>query len=215
MSLFSNFIQIQPKEIQSSENFLRSKKSSSFFKKDRKRSISKEIQEEFLLALKAMIAKQKQLIDSQQSLSSGLLSHCPQSIQDGAEANYRIEALASSEAIHYLHEKLLEKLLFTHKNGLSETTFFLDSQLFGSSIFYGSQITISEYSTAPKIFNIHFTAHSEALSLFEAHSSDLMAAFQKGNFGFAIHRIDTSLLSEKKHLLIPKVERDLEKEEKQ
>ncbi len=79
-------------------------------------------------------------------------------------------------------------------NGISETTLTLDSPQFASSLFYGATITIQEYSTAPKAFNIHLKASPEAVSLMQIHTADLMAAFQQENSSFKLNRLEMHLL---------------------
>jgi hypothetical protein len=78
--------------------------------------------------------------------------------------------------------------------GISETTITLDSPGFAGSLFYGAEITVREYSTAPKAFNIHFSAGADAIALFNTHASDLMAAFQNDHSAFKLNRLETHLL---------------------
>lgn len=92
-----------------------------------------------------------------------------------------------------MFEKMVGVLSVMHAQGLSETTIHLDSPAFQNSIFAGAKITIREYSTAPKAFNIEFQGNPQNTALFQGSVSDLMAAFQNGNYNFKINRIDTSL----------------------
>ncbi len=131
------------------------------------------------------------------------------------EASHRIEKLDPSAQVMQLFHKLIESMTHIDQNGIQETTFFLDGEAFNSSIFQGAKITITEYSTAPKSFNIEFSADTKTLTFFETHASDLLNALQRGNFGFTVHRLDTSLTTEDEKHTHPRVERDLEKEDSQ
>jgi hypothetical protein len=71
-----------------------------------------------------------------------------------------------------------------------ETTLFLDNP---SSIFCGSRITIREFSTAPKVFNIEIASNAQTIATLDAARSDLLAAFQNGKFNFSVHRFDTEV----------------------
>ena len=178
------------------------------FPKEKKR-LSKQLKEGSLNALKELLAKQKQ--------TPALSAAGP--FQD-TSAMHQLDASSSSSLkiepsaqVMQLYSELIEALIYTNRDGIQETTFFLEGDAFSSSVFEGSKITITEYSTAPKIFNIEFAADPKALSFFEAHAADLLNALQKGNFGFEVNRLDTTLLTEDEKHAIPPVERDLEKEE--
>ncbi len=109
-----------------------------------------------------------------------------------------------SSQVGALYDKLLGAIIVTHTEGVQETTFFLDGDAFNT--FQGARITITEYSTAPKVFNIEFSSHSKAVALFESHAAELMIALQKQDLGFSVYRIDTCLETE--NYLVKKVERE-------
>ena len=75
-----------------------------------------------------------------------------------------------SSQVGALYDKLLSAIIGTHTEGVQETTFFLDGDAFNT--FQGARITITEYSTAPKVFNIEFSSHSKAVALFESHAAE-------------------------------------------
>jgi len=81
--------------------------------------------------------------------------------------------------------------------GLTETTFTLNAPQFASSVFFGAQIIIQEFSTAPKAFNIQFKGQPSAVTLFQGQVEDLIAAFQAGNYNFRVNRLETGYLTER------------------
>lgn len=100
-------------------------------------------------------------------------------------------SMVSAPGIEALFERMASEMLVMCSSGETETTLFLDSSHFASSIFFGTEITIREFSTAPKAFNIEITSTSAALAVLDAGKQGLLAAFQNGKFNFSVHRIDT------------------------
>ncbi len=98
-----------------------------------------------------------------------------------------------SAAMLEMFEKMVGILSVMTAGGISETTIHLDSAAFANSIFAGASIVIREFSTAPKAFNVEFQGNAQNTALFQANVTDLLAAFQNGNYNFKINRIDTSL----------------------
>lgn len=103
--------------------------------------------------------------------------------------------------IEALFEKMASSMMMMCSSGETETTLFLDNPHFASSIFFGSTITIREFSTAPKAFNVEITASLAATALIDAHKQELLARFHEGKFHFSLHRIDTSVHSEDRPVL--------------
>lgn len=168
------------KENQRQEN----KRPATYSKGQKKAPISEEVHEGSLEVI-------KQLIANNQSPALGAVSKIEASSQVGA-----------------LYEKMLQSIVMVHAKGDQETTFFLDGDAFNTSVFHGAKITITEYSTAPKVFNIEFSSHSKAVALFESHAAELMIALQKQDLGFSVYRIDTSLMAEDERYALKKVERE-------
>ncbi len=79
--------------------------------------------------------------------------------------------------------------------GVTKTTINLDNPKFANSVFYGAQIVISEFSTAPKAYNIQLLGNQQAVALFTNNAQELVAAFQAGNYTFKVNRIDTGYLT--------------------
>lgn len=74
--------------------------------------------------------------------------------------------------------------------GVSRTEVVLNNPSFSNSKFFGSTITIEKYATAPDSFNIRLSGSPEAVTSFNQNIPSLMNAFQNGNFGFKVARID-------------------------
>lgn len=81
--------------------------------------------------------------------------------------------------------------------GIQETSFILNGPQFASSVFFGSQIIIQEFSTAPLMFNVQLNGSQQAVSLFQKNLGDLIAAFQGGQYAFKINRLETGYLKER------------------
>jgi len=154
------------------------------------------------------------MADAEQLLSASLPGHAQTGGLLSALASahqIKIDKLDPSAQVMQLFDKMVDSLIFIDSQGIQETSFFLDGDPFTASVFSGSQITLTEYSSAPKVFNIQFAGNSAALSLFEAHAASLATALQDGNFNFSVHRIDTKILEPEKSLT-PQVESSLDKE---
>jgi hypothetical protein len=96
-----------------------------------------------------------------------------------------------------LFERMVGTMNIMTTEGITETTIDLTSEQFASSIFFGSQIIIKEFATAPNQFNIQFNTTPEGANLFQANVDDLLAAFQSGNYAFRVLRCETHILSER------------------
>lgn len=83
----------------------------------------------------------------------------------------------------------------TPGSGVTETTINLDNPKFANSVFYGTQIIITEFSTAPKAYNIQLLGNQQAITLIDNNKQELLAAFQAGNYTFKVNRIDTGHLT--------------------
>jgi len=102
--------------------------------------------------------------------------------------------------VEALFEKMAGTMLVLSSSNETETTVFLDSPQFNNSPFYGTRITIKEFSTAPKAFNIEIASSALALNAIDVHKPALLSAFAKGDFNFSIGRFDTEILQEDRPL---------------
>ncbi|MBS0620226.1 MAG: hypothetical protein JSS61_02055 [Verrucomicrobia bacterium] len=96
-----------------------------------------------------------------------------------------------------LFDRMVGVITIMSMQGVTETTFTLNAPQFASSVFFGAQIIIREYSTAPKAFNVQMKGTQQAVALFQNNTKNLMAAFEQGNYNFRIQRLDTEYLTEK------------------
>lgn len=87
-----------------------------------------------------------------------------------------------------LFEKMAASMLILYSSGDQETTLFVENR---DSIFCGTRITIKEFSTAPKIFNVHISSNPSSLHLINAHKAALLTSFEQGKFPFSVHRLET------------------------
>ncbi|MGL5263746.1 MAG: hypothetical protein ACRDAI_04105 [Candidatus Rhabdochlamydia sp.] len=95
--------------------------------------------------------------------------------------------------IEELWEKLASATLLTYNSQDQETTFILK---INAPSFSGMRVTIKEFSTAPKIFNIELAPNSSsALSLIASHVQQLLDRFKcnREEFGFSVHQITAEL----------------------
>ncbi|MCI0381458.1 MAG: hypothetical protein L0207_00165 [Chlamydiae bacterium] len=93
-----------------------------------------------------------------------------------------------------LFERMVGVMTVMNLSGITETTIHLTSPQFSNSIFYGSQIVISEFTTAPKAFNVEFKGSPQSIALIQRYSPEILATFAAGNYNFSVNRIETSLL---------------------
>ncbi|MBS0605726.1 MAG: hypothetical protein JSR57_02140 [Verrucomicrobia bacterium] len=96
-----------------------------------------------------------------------------------------------------LFERMVGVMTIMTDSKMTETVITLNAPQFASSVFYGTQIIIQEYASAPKAFNVQLNGNPEAVALFQGNADDLMAAFQYGNYNFRINRLETGYLSER------------------
>lgn len=102
--------------------------------------------------------------------------------------------------IEALFEKMAGTMLVLASSGETETTVFLDAPQFNQSPFYGTRITIKEFSTAPKAFNIEIASSILVLNAIDIHKPALLSAFAQADFNFSIGRFDTEILQEDRPL---------------
>lgn len=101
-----------------------------------------------------------------------------------------------------LFDRMVGTMSVMNLSGVTETVIDLSAEKFASSVFFGSQIIIREYSSAPLAYNIQINGSAQAVALLEKNAATLMAAFQHGNYTFRVHRLESGLLEER-----PKVKR--------
>lgn len=113
--------------------------------------------------------------------------------------------------IELIFEKMASSMIVMSSSGEVETTLFLDNP---ASIFYGTKITVREFSTAPKAFNVEITGFTPAINAIDSCKNDLLSAFQNGNFNFTVHRFETFVQSEERPVLHRKESSDSDNQER-
>lgn len=111
------------------------------------------------------------------------------------ESTTALSSVLSSIEIAELFEQMASTIIVMSSTEEQKTTLFLNSSKFSSSPFFGTRITIKEFSTAPKAFNIEIASNPAALDLLSIHKEALVAAFESGRFPFSVHRLETQLHS--------------------
>nr|NGX45819.1 hypothetical protein [Chlamydiota bacterium] len=94
-----------------------------------------------------------------------------------------------------LFDRMVGVMTVMTTSGIKETTISLNAPQFAKSVFFGSEITITEFSTAPLEFNIQLTGNAQAVNLFQGSEQELVAAFEAGKYNFKVNRIETGISS--------------------
>lgn len=106
-----------------------------------------------------------------------------------------------------LFERMVGVMTVIQETGVTETTINLNNPEQAKSPFFGSQIVIREFSSAPKQFNIEMLGTPQSTPIFTGHVNELVAAFQAGNYNFKVNRIDIGYLPEKREERVRKEQR--------
>jgi hypothetical protein len=171
--------------------------------KEKKKFPSNEIQEAVQTLLQNSLNSQKG-IDS-----APVINALPFNLHAASQES--ISPAIAAAQISELFKEMVGAMTHSMETGIQETVLTLDAPQFSKSLFYGAKITITEYSTAPKIYNIQFSASPEAVKVFQVSAAELLAAFKNGKFDFEVNRIDTELASSdlfQKEKGIPPIEKD-------
>ncbi len=115
---------------------------------------------------------------------------------DAASQSPASAATEFSQELEAIFERMASMMLVMSSAEETQTTLILDQPQFSSSPLYGTQITIREFSAAPKTFNIEIASNPNACHLLSSHAGALMAAFEAGNFSFRVHRFETHILTD-------------------
>ncbi len=96
-----------------------------------------------------------------------------------------------------IFEKMVGVMTVMEKGDIKETTFILNGAQFSSSVFFGSQITITAWESAPHTYNIVIAGSKEAVKLFNSHKKTLEDSLpmtdkkqpSSKDFSFAVHSL--------------------------
>ena len=167
----------------------------------RAQQISEETRKQNFFAM--MVEDEEEERENKQAIIAAAaldLSGCPAPlvVLDNATLNATaaIQRAETSSQLELLFEKMASGMIVMSSSHEMETTLILDSPQFASSSFFGTQITIREFSTAPKIFNVEILSGAHAAAIIESHKGRLLSCFEKGNFNFSVHRLETHIRRE-------------------
>jgi len=150
--MLSRQIDLASLEIRRTENSRDDRNAENYKEVTRRSPLAKELQKGSLKALKKLLASAKAESDSSHTVSAvGPFSEM--SIAQVTARRGSIDKIDPSAQVMQLYSKLIDKLVYIAKEGIQKTTFYLNTTAFDSSILRGAKITITEFSTAPKIFN--------------------------------------------------------------
>lgn len=102
--------------------------------------------------------------------------------------------------VQEIFDRMVGVMTVMNLSGMTQTVITLNMPQFASSVFFGTQIIIQEFSSAPQAFNIQLNGTPEAVELFQGNADDLMAALQAGNYNFRVNRLETGFLTTERPL---------------
>jgi len=106
-------------------------------------------------------------------------------------------AIPISDQVYALMECMGSEMIVMTSEGSTKTTLILDDELFNNTLLESAEITIEEFSSAPKIFNVTISAGPKGVEMVRTHMEEFLKLFQEKKFGFSINRIDTEIASSK------------------
>ena len=166
-------------------------------------NLEKSMQPTLPLPSSPSLEKEKKKVEESDSLNA-LTALTSPDIPPSLPAVASPQAVAPINPYAFLHpdvmqlfDRMVGVMSVLSASGITETVITLNAPKFASSVFFGSQIILQEYTSAPQAFNIQINGTPQALALFQANAQELMAAFQYGNYTFRVNRLETGLLSEK------------------
>jgi hypothetical protein len=99
-----------------------------------------------------------------------------------------------SSEMHELFEKIGGVIIVQQDKGVTTTTVNIDMP---HSVFDGTQVMLSQYSTAPNAYNIQLIGNPESVKIFSQNLDTLKNSFEQGNYNFKVH-IQNPILSKTK-----------------
>lgn len=95
-----------------------------------------------------------------------------------------------------LFESMATTMMVMNMGDETHTTLVLNHPSFAASPFFGTEITIKEFTTAPKTFNIEIISNPSAILAIQKGTEQLLSLFTRGDFGFSVHRLETHIQSD-------------------
>ena len=109
----------------------------------------------------------------------------------------KVEKFSLNTEILTLIEKLGAEMIIMTTEDSNHTTIHLGDNYPQGSVLNNLEISIQEFSTAPKIFNVTLTSSPESLEKISPYISQLLNVFRERKFDFSINRIETEISSGK------------------
>jgi len=105
-----------------------------------------------------------------------------------------------SPEVHELFEKMGGVMLIQQDKGITTTTMNINMP---GSVFNGTQVVLSQYSTAPNSFNIQLIGNPESVKLFSQNLDGLKESFRQANFNFETNILKPIIATSRKapHLI--------------
>lgn len=91
-----------------------------------------------------------------------------------------------------LFETMAGEMILIDATAEKHALISLTSPAFSKSVFFGTKVMISEFSTSPKTFNIQLFGPQAAAQVFQANAADFYRQFQTKSFDFDINRLEWS-----------------------
>jgi hypothetical protein len=114
-----------------------------------------------------------------------------------------------------IFDTMCSEMTIMHTEACTKTTITLRSLTLRNSPLYGSKITIEEFTTAPKLFNVTIQTKAPVMEAVQAQMAGFMNFIRNKELAFGINRLDTVLLSEEDSLHKEKEEKnDLDHDKK-
>ena len=114
-----------------------------------------------------------------------------------------------------IFDKMCSEMVIMHTKASCKTTLILRSLSLRNSPLYGSKVTIEEFSTAPKLFNVTIQTKAPVMEAVNAQMAGFMNFLHSKELAFGINRMETVLLSEEDPFKKEKEEKnDLDQDEK-
>jgi len=112
-------------------------------------------------------------------------------------SSIKVEKYSLNTEIVTLIEKLGAEMILMTSEDANHTTIRLGDNYPQGSVLNNLEISIQEFSTAPKIFNVTLTSTPESLEKISPYINQLLNVFRERKFDFSINRIETEISSGK------------------
>jgi hypothetical protein len=140
---------------------------------------------------KPTLKKEKPLPEKEEKIIPSTTITIPPDLSTiAAVKTSQIRPLMPTHELLPLFEHVVGTILAINKQGISKTHIILNNPKFEATRFFGMEIVLTKYSSAPDSFNILFTgSNEEAISIVNDNLEGLYKVFQAADLPFDIGRI--------------------------